>query len=128
MMLPSVNAFTVVAILFLIAAPINLFLLYLTFTASPKVPNKDKNEIFECGFSSFGDTRDAFNVQYYLTGVLFLIFDVELMLFIPWAPIAYSIGIFPTIIILIFMGGLGLTVYLERTIVHENKHAFRWWF
>lgn len=123
-----VNFFEVVATLFLIAAPINIFLLYLTFSAAPKVPNKDKNEIFECGFSAFGDTRDAFDVQYYLTGVLFLIFDVELALFIPWAPTAYSIGLFPTIIMLIFMGGLGITVYLERTIVHSGKNHFRWWF
>lgn len=124
----SINFFTVIATLFLIAAPINIFLLYLTFSAAPKVPNKDKNEIFECGFSAFGDTRDAFDVQYYLTGVLFLIFDVELALFIPWAPVAYSIGLFPTAIMLFFMGGLGLTVYLERTIVHSNKQSYRWWF
>lgn len=69
---------------FFIAAPINIFLLYLTFSAAPKVPNKDKNEIFECAFLRLGDTRDAFDVQYYLTGGFIFNFDVELALFIPW--------------------------------------------
>jgi len=88
------------------------------------VPNKDKSDTFECGFSTFSDTRSAFNVQYYLTAVLFLIFDLELALFIPWAPIAFTIGAFPTVIILIFMGLLGLTVYLERTIVHNSFEKY----
>jgi NADH-quinone oxidoreductase subunit A len=118
-MVGPLNFFTTLFLLFLIVAPINICLLYLTFVAAPKIPNKDKNEIFECGFSTFSATRNAFNVQYYLTAVLFLIFDVELALFIPWAPIAYSLGYFPAIIILFFMGCLGLTVYLERTIVHD---------
>jgi NADH-quinone oxidoreductase subunit A len=58
---------------FFIAVPINIFLLYITFFIAPKIANKDKNEIFECGFSAFSDTRNPFNVQYYLTAVLFLI-------------------------------------------------------
>jgi NADH-quinone oxidoreductase subunit A len=109
------------ALLFLLTAPINILLLYLTIFLAPKIPSKDKNETFECGFSAFSDTRNAFNVQYYLTAVLFLIFDVELALLIPWAPLAFTLGTFPTIIILIFMGCLGLTVYLERTIVHSSN-------
>jgi NADH-quinone oxidoreductase subunit A len=117
-MLIPLNFFTTLFALFLIAAPINIFLLYLTMVSAPKVPNKDKSQTFECGFSTFSDTRTAFNAQYYLTAVLFLIFDLELALFIPWAPIAFSLGTFSTIIILFFMGSLGLTVYLERTIVH----------
>jgi len=118
MLLPF-DFFITLFLLFLLAAPINIFLLYVTLTLAPKIPNKEKSETFECGFSTFSDTRSAFNVQYYLTAVLFLIFDLELALFIPWAPIAFSLGVFPTIIILIFMGSLGLTVYLERTIVHN---------
>lgn len=119
-MFAPTNFVTTLSLLFLIAAPINILLLYVTLIAAPKVPNKDKNEIFECGFSTFTDTRNSFNVQYYLTAVLFLIFDVELALFIPWVPLNYSLGLFPAIIMLIFMGCLGLTVYLERTIVHST--------
>lgn len=70
-------------------------------------------------FSAFSDTRNAFNVQYYLTAVLFLIFDVELALFIPWAPLAFSLGGLSIIIILVFMLALGLTVYLERTLIYS---------
>jgi NADH-quinone oxidoreductase subunit A len=120
-MIAPINFFTMTALLFLLTAPINILLLYLTIFLAPKIPSKDKNETFECGFSAFSDTRNAFNVQYYLTAVLFLIFDVELALLIPWAPLAFTLGTFPTIIILIFMGCLGLTVYLERTIVHSSN-------
>jgi len=116
-----ITFFSGIAILFLLAAPINILLLYITIFTAPQIANKDKGEAFECGFSTFSDTRNAFNVQYYLTAVLFLIFDVELALFIPWAPIAFNVGNFSAIIMFIFMGSLGLTVYLERTIVYATQ-------
>ena len=77
-MLFPLNFFIAIFLLFHNCCSINILLLYVTVISAPKVPNKDKNEIFECGFSTFSDTKNAFNVQYYLTAVLFLIFDVSL--------------------------------------------------
>lgn len=45
--------------------------------------NDAKRSPFECGFSPIGRARSPFRVQYFLLAVLFLIFDVEVCLFVP---------------------------------------------
>jgi len=48
-------------------------------------PDIEKVSPYECGFSPFGDARQKFNVQFYLVGILFIIFDVELLFLFPYA-------------------------------------------
>jgi NADH-quinone oxidoreductase subunit A len=43
----------------------------------------EKSSSYECGFHSFEDTRQKFNVRYYLVGILFLLFDLEVILIFP---------------------------------------------
>ena len=43
--------------------------------------NYDKVSGYECGFDAFSDARDPFDVKFYLIGILFIIFDVELVFF-----------------------------------------------
>jgi NADH-quinone oxidoreductase subunit A len=40
---------------------------------------------YECGFEGFGDARDSFDIKFFLVGILFLIFDLELIFLVPWA-------------------------------------------
>ncbi|MDE4961504.1 NADH-quinone oxidoreductase subunit A, partial [Francisella tularensis] len=47
-------------------------------------PNKTKGEKFECGFPTFGNAREKFDVSFYLIAVLFLVFDLEFAFIIPW--------------------------------------------
>ncbi len=44
-----------------------------------------KNEAFECGVESEGNARTPFSVKYFLTAVLFVLFDVEIVFFYPYA-------------------------------------------
>jgi len=46
--------------------------------------NYDKVSGYECGFDAFSDARDPFDVKFYLIGILFIIFDVELFFFFPF--------------------------------------------
>lgn len=39
---------------------------------------------FECGFLHFSDARQKFNVSFYLVGILFILFDIEVTLLVPW--------------------------------------------
>ena len=41
--------------------------------------NMDKVLAFECGFLAFKDSRSKFNVSFYLLGILFVIFDLEIV-------------------------------------------------
>ncbi|KAA3642242.1 MAG: NADH-quinone oxidoreductase subunit A [Chloroflexi bacterium] len=56
---------------------------------SPHRPNRLKNETYECGMETVGDTWVQFKVQYYVYALVFLIFDVEMIFLFPWA-VAYD--------------------------------------
>jgi NADH:ubiquinone oxidoreductase subunit 3 (subunit A) len=44
----------------------------------------EKTQGYECGFDPFSDAQDPFNVKFYLISILFLLFDIELIFFLPW--------------------------------------------
>src|SRR5271166_4801477 len=52
---------------------------------SPRKPGPDKNAIYECGLESKGDAWMQFRSEYYLYGIIFLIFDVEAVFLLPFA-------------------------------------------
>ena len=52
---------------------------------SPPKPGREKNAIYECGLESTGDAWVRFKPEYYLYGILFLIFDVETIFLLPFA-------------------------------------------
>lgn len=52
---------------------------------SPRKPGKMKNAIYECGLESTGDAWVQFKSEYYLYGIIFLVFDVEVIFLLPFA-------------------------------------------
>lgn len=46
--------------------------------------NTVKNESFECGVEVEGDARTPFSVKYFLTAILFVLFDIEIVFFYPY--------------------------------------------
>ena len=52
---------------------------------APKKPNKIKSQTYECGIETVGDSWVQFRVQYYIFGLVFLIFDIEAIFLYPWA-------------------------------------------
>jgi NADH-quinone oxidoreductase subunit A len=46
-------------------------------------PSSEKLSAYECGFEPFGDARQSFDVSFYLVGLMFLIFDVEIAFLFP---------------------------------------------
>src|SRR4051812_37342746 len=57
--------------------------------ARPNVPNPEKSAIYECGEPSIGTSWVQFDLRFYIVALVFLIFDVEVALFYPWA-VAYG--------------------------------------
>ena len=57
----------------------------LTHIIGPKRRTARKLENFECGIEVHGDARMPFSVKYFLTAILFVLFDVEIIFFYPWA-------------------------------------------
>ncbi len=55
----------------------------------PSKPNALKMQTYECGVETVGDTWVQFKIQYYIYGLIFLVFDVEMVFLFPWA-VAYQ--------------------------------------
>ncbi|MCF7668777.1 MAG: NADH-quinone oxidoreductase subunit A [Verrucomicrobia bacterium] len=69
----------------------------------PNNPNPVKREPYECGEIPFGEGWTRFNVGYYIFALLFLIFEVEVVFFFPWAVVLREIGVLGLIEGLIFL-------------------------
>ena len=70
---------------------------------SPRVPNKQKGEAYECGIPTRGSSWMQFKVGYYLFAILFLMFDVETVLLFPWATSVRELGTDGLICVLFFI-------------------------
>src|SRR2546423_871787 len=57
--------------------------------ARPHVPNPEKSAVYECGEPSIGSSWVQFDLRFYIVALVYLIFDVEVALFYPWA-VAYG--------------------------------------
>lgn len=53
----------------------------------PKLPNAEKQEIYECGEPTIGSGFVQFDLRFYVVALLFIIFDVEIAFFFPWATV-----------------------------------------
>ncbi len=58
----------------------------------PKRPNAAKAEPFECGVTPITLPQGRFNVKFYILGMLFILFDVELVFLFPWAVLLRELG------------------------------------
>lgn len=73
-----------------------LFILFLVTASVSSVYHNldsDKNSSYECGFHPFEDARLPFEVRFYLVGVLFIIFDLELIFLFPWVLCFFHINL-----------------------------------
>lgn len=114
----------VVLTVFLVAATgfavAPLALAYLWARAySPKKPGHDKNATYECGLESKGDAWVQFRSEYYLYGIIFLIFDVETIFLLPFAVAFTSLpaGAFFAILVFLFLLAEGLVWAWRKNIL-----------
>ena len=47
-------------------------------------PDAEKMSTYECGFEPYEDARNTFDVRFYMVAIIFLVFDLETVFFIPW--------------------------------------------
>jgi NADH:ubiquinone oxidoreductase subunit 3 (subunit A) len=69
---------------FVLCIILSLFLLLLSYSLSKKQKNDiEKLSAYECGFDPFGSGGSSFEVHFYVVGVLFIIFDLEILFLYP---------------------------------------------
>jgi NADH:ubiquinone oxidoreductase subunit 3 (subunit A) len=105
------NALT---LLFIVVPVIVRVLLVVNVLRAAHRPDTEKVTAYECGFSPiYGQTRAPFSIQYYLVGILFLIFDLEILLLYPIAVTLYNVSSYGFWIAVIFFTVLTLGFVFE---------------
>ena len=92
-----------ILVFLVIAAVMGVTLLAVGGLLGPNNPSSEKLSPYECGFEAFEDTRTRFDVRYYLVAILFIIFDLEIAYFIPWALALDSLGTFGLVVMSVFV-------------------------
>src|SRR3954447_12542665 len=82
----SPTAIAAYVALFAITGFLFLFVnLLVGWLVRPRLPNKEKLEVYECGEPTIGSSFVQFDLRFYVVALLFIIFDVEVAFFFPWA-------------------------------------------
>ncbi|MCB9744717.1 MAG: NADH-quinone oxidoreductase subunit A [Alphaproteobacteria bacterium] len=69
----------------IIAIVFSLVFVGLSKYFGPNTPTASKESVYECGVRPIGSARQRFSVKFYLTAVLFILFDLEAVFLYPWA-------------------------------------------
>jgi len=88
---------------------------------APKKPNEIKNSTYECGMETVGNTWVQFKPQYYIFGLVFLVFDVETVFLYPWALAYNQLTLFGVVEAVIFIG-----ILLGGLLYAIRKRSLEW--
>lgn len=83
------------------------------FLLGPRKPDPIKADTYESGVETIGDTWVQFRAQYYLIGLIFLIFDVEVIFLFPIALAYHNLSLFGVVATITFVLILMLGLFLE---------------
>jgi NADH-quinone oxidoreductase subunit A len=110
-----------VLVMAVVAGIIPALFLGVSRALGPRRPTAIKSEAFECGNPPTGPAWGRFSVKFYLTAILFIVFDVEVVFLYPWAILFRRLGMFGFVEMLLFVAILTLgLVYVWR------KGALEW--
>jgi NADH-ubiquinone oxidoreductase chain 3 len=100
---------------FLFFVPLLAFIfLVINLIFAPHNSYQEKDSAFECGFHSFlGQNRTQFSISFFIFALLFLLFDLEILLVYPYVVSSYTNGIYGLMLMLIFFLALTLGFAFE---------------
>lgn len=104
-----------------IALIISILILALAKLVSPSSKDFEKVSAFECGFQSFNTTRETTSIRFFLVGLLFVIFDLEISLIVPLNLIIQNISVIG------FWIAIAFIILLTVGLIYEwKKGALNW--
>jgi len=107
-------SWTSLSFFILVAFSLGVLLLGLTFIlAFENKIDYEKSSVYECGFNPFADSRYRFDVKFYLVSILFVIFDVEILYFFPFALSLHHLPWSSVLLFLLFFLVLFLGIIYE---------------
>lgn len=110
-----------VLVTFILAGVVVTAMILLGQLLGPKKPSPVKAEAFECGNPPSGSAWGRFSVKFYMTAILFIVFDVEVVFLYPWAVLFRRLGWFGFAEMMVFVAVLAMALlYVWR------KGALEW--
>jgi len=95
-----------ILVFFVLAGGLAGTFVLLASVLGPKKPSRVKSEPFECGEVPFSVPTGHISIKFYLTAILFILFDVELVFLYPWAVAYRGLGLWGLLEMVIFLGVL----------------------
>jgi len=119
--MPNLVDYLPIAVLLVISTLLAFIVVGLGHLFGPRRPTQRKLAPYESGMRPIGPAMRRMPVRFYLVAVLFILFDIEVIFFLPWAVTFRTLGLFGFIEMLVFIG-----VLLVGYIWVWKKGALEW--
>jgi NADH-quinone oxidoreductase subunit A len=113
--------YVAIAVIVVLATLIALIAIGLGTLFGPKKPSVAKSIPYESGIVPIGEGTRRMPVRFYLIAVLFILFDIEVIFFLPWAIVFRQMGLFGLIEMFIF-----IVILLVGYVYAWKKGALEW--
>jgi NADH-quinone oxidoreductase subunit A len=102
--MPILDQYAPAAVLLLITTAVCIIIAYLSRLLGPARPTSRNLEPYESGMVPIGPAMRRLPVKFYLVAVLFVLFDIEVVFFLPFAAVLRQLGVYALIEMGIFLG------------------------
>ncbi len=115
--------FLPIIVQFVLAIAFVAFAMIVSHLVGPRRKSVVKDEAFECGIESVGNARTPISVKYFLTAILFVLFDVEVIFMYPWAVNFRALGTTGFYQMLVFLTLLmaGFAYVIKKGVLRWNE-------
>jgi len=115
------NEYIPIAILVALSTILAFVVVGLGHLFGPKRPTERKSLPYESGMTPFGPGTRRMPLRFYMVAVLFILFDIEVIFFLPWAIVLRKLGVFGLIEMVIFV-----FILLVGFVYAWKKGALEW--
>ncbi len=110
-----------IAVLLAVAVVLAVLVIIIGHAFGPRRPTRRKLEAYESGMRTIGPSVRRMPVRFYLIAVLFILFDIEVVFFLPWAVTFRQLGVYGFVQMLVFVG-----ILLAGYVWVWKKGALEW--
>jgi NADH-quinone oxidoreductase subunit A len=110
-----------IAVLIVISTLLTIVIVIIGHLFGPHRPTESKAAPYESGMRAIGPGTRRMPVRFYLVAVLFILFDIEVVFFLPWAVTFRQLGLFGLIEMFVF-----ILILLVGYVYAWKKGAFEW--
>jgi NADH-quinone oxidoreductase subunit A len=113
--------YVAIAMVVVLSTVVALIAIGLGYLFGPRKQSDVKAQPYESGISPFGEGTRRMPIRFYLIAVLFILFDIEVVFFLPWAIVFRQLGLFGLIEMVIF-----IAILLVGYFYAWKKGALEW--